>query len=103
MTCELILDSWETDIVLKASDIVRVVGYDGVAETCVYSFDREELIEDARKYMKTLSKRQARICDMYYTVGHSQAEIAEIENMTISAVDMTLRRVSKKLRERYGT
>lgn len=96
----LILDSWERDVLAKR---FATVTYDDMKHISPVLGDEVLLLRDAREYMSTLPVRTARICDMYYTVGHTHEKIAEIESMTPAAVRKTLSRAGKKLRERYGT
>jgi len=96
----LVLDSWERDVLSKR---FATVTYDDSKHISPILADEVLLLKDAREYMSSLPERTARICDMYYTVGHTHEQIAEIESMTPAAVRKTLSRVGKKLRERYGT
>lgn len=96
----LILDKWEKDTLAKRFVSVE---YDETKHTDPILQDKELLLEDARAYMSTLAPRTARICYLYFTVGHTQLEIAELESTTVKAVENILYRVCKKLRERYGT
>lgn len=100
MTLSLILDKWETDVLNKR---FAVVGFDESQHESSFVYDRELLLKDAREYMSKLPMRQARVCHLYYTEGHSQLEIAEALDTTVKAVESVLGRVNKKLKERYGT
>lgn len=96
----LILDKWEKDVLAKR---FVSVAYDETKHADNILHDKELLLEDARTFMSTLTPRTALICKLYYTVGHTQLEIAESENLTVKSVESVLYRVGKKLRERYGT
>jgi DNA-directed RNA polymerase specialized sigma24 family protein len=79
-----------------------IVEYKPELDMSCIDIDTVALLEDARAYMATMPERTARICHMYYTVGQTFEDIAEIENMSMSAVRKTTSRVSKKLRKRYA-
>lgn len=96
----LVLDKWEKDVLARkySSD-----SFDEAKHSEETFFDKELLLEDARAYMASLPERTARICYLYYTVGHTQLEVAGLMNTTVKAVEGVLGRVNKKLRDRYGT
>ena len=96
----LVLDKWEKDVLAKRFVSVE---YDDAKHADNLLHDKELLLEDARAFMSTLTPRTALICKLYYTVGHTQLEIAESENLTVKTVEGVLYRVGKKLRERYDT
>ena len=80
----------------------RVIEYDPDKQYSDYDPTTKLLIEDAREYIKSLPPRQARIGSMYFIDGNTQVEISEVEDTTINAIDLAVRRIGKKLRERYA-
>ncbi|MGJ8839455.1 putative RNA polymerase sigma factor [Vibrio virus VPMCC5] len=100
----LFLDKWEVvdESTLSGRKKLKVIAYDPEFDTSSTSVGFKELLEDAREYMSKLAPRTARICHLYYTVGHTMADIAESENVSVKTVEKTLNKVSKQLRERYG-
>lgn len=101
---KLVLDKWE---VVDTSDKpdkkkLKVIPYDPEYDTSTSGLGFNELLEDAREWMSKLAPRTARICHLYYTVGHTMADIAESENVSVKTVEKTLTKVSKQLRERYA-
>lgn len=99
----LILDKWEiVEEENKGKKKLKVIPYDPEFDTSTSDIGFNELLADAREYMSELAPRTARICHLYYTVGHTMSDIADSENVSVKTVEKTLTKVSKQLRERYA-
>ena len=79
-----------------------VVEYNPELDLSVKNYDKDTLISDAREFITRLPKRQARVGYLYYTIGHTMLDIAEMDNVSVKAVEKTLTAINKKLKERYA-